>query len=58
MRAGRAKCVVQARGWDWGNYGAGECSMVAPSGGARLGVEINEDRTVADRLRCYSQVDG
>ncbi len=32
----------------------GECSVVTPSGGARLRVEINEDRTVAARLRCYS----
>ena len=31
-----------------------ECSVVTPSGGARLRVEINEDRTVAARLRCYS----
>ena len=31
-----------------------ECSVVTPSGGARLRVEINKDRTVAARLRCYS----
>ena len=54
VRAGRAKRVVQARGWDRGNHGAVECSVVAPSGGARLRVEINEDRTVTARLRCYS----